>query len=158
MNARRQGGFSLLEVLIAFTLLVTALGLLLGMLSRGMQQVRQAGNETEASLYAQSLLDELGTLQPLEPGARDGSFAGGRYRWRLQVSEAPDPAPPPMVEGQVPPEPVPGLAVPMLYRVVLDVEWGTAQPRQRLRFATLRLRAPPEVATPSVGPVIGGAP
>ena len=160
MNTRRQQGFSLLEVMVAFVLLAAALGLLLGMLSRGLKQVTQAGNETEASLYAQSLLDELGTLQTIEPGVRDGNFASGRYRWRLQVSPAPDPAPPPPpADGQPAPAPVEGLPVPLLYRVVLDVEWGAALPAQHLRFATLRLRAPAELqAEPAAGPVIGGAP
>ena len=159
MNARRQTGFSLLEVMVAFVILAAALGLLLGMLSRGLHQVSQAGNQTEASLHAQSLLDELGTLQPLEPGVRDGEFEHGRYRWRLQVSQARDPAPPPPpADGQPPPAPVPGLAQPLLYRVALEVEWGSGRPAQQLRFATLRVRSPPEQDAGADSAVVGGAP
>ena len=88
----RQQGFTLLEVLVAFVVLAVALGLLLGMLSRGLKQVAQAGSETEASLHAQSLLDSLGTLEPVEPGVREGEFERGRYRWRLEVSAAEDEA------------------------------------------------------------------
>ena len=140
---KRTRGFTLLEVMIAVVILATGLGLLLGMLSRGLHQVTQSQSETEATLYAQSLLDQVGTMEAITPGVRDGNFAGGRYRWRLQVVPANDPAPPP------PPEegsPAPQVAVtdsaPVLYRVLLDVQWGAAGPAQKLRFETLRLRAP----------------
>jgi general secretion pathway protein I len=162
MKASRvsQNGFTLLEVLVAFVILAVALGLLLGMLSRGLGQVSRSGDETEATLHAQSLLDTVGTLEPITPGSRDGEFEQGRYRWHLQVAPAPDPAPPPPPPAGSPaPVPVPGLATPILYRVALDVQWGAAGPRQRLHFDTLRLRAPPEQAQGAdTGPVIGGEP
>jgi len=140
----RQRGFTLLEVMLAFVVLAVALGLLLGMLSRGLKQVTQSQAETEAALHAQSLLDALGTIEPLEAGVREGSFEHGRYRWRLQVAPGADPAPsPPPEEGSPAPQPVAGSGAPLLYRVVLEVEWGAAAPAQKLRFDTLRLRAPP---------------
>lgn len=153
----RQQGFTLLEVMVAFVVLAAALGLLLGMLSRGLKQVTQAQAETEASLHAQSLLDQLGTLETLEPGSRDGEFDDGRYRWRLQVSEAEDPAPPPPpADGSPLPEAPVVLGGPLLYRVALEVEWGAATPAQRLRFTTLRLRAPPPPGA-GAGPAATGA-
>ena len=143
MNSRRQAGFTLLEVMLAFVVLAVALGLLLGMLSRGLKQVTQSQAETEAALYAQSLLDAVGTLEPLQVGTRDGEFDHGRYRWRLQVLPAQDPAPPPPPEEGAPaPLPVATDGAPLLYRVLLEVEWGAAAPAQRLRFETLRVRAP----------------
>ena len=143
---RTQRGFTLLEVIIAFVVLAIALGLLLGMLSRGLHQVSQSQAETEASLYAQSLLDTQGTLEPIVPGVRDGDFGHGRYRWRLQVAQSPDPAPPP------PPPLAPAdSGAPLLYRISLDVEWGAAQPAQKLHFDTLRLRAPPAADAAGTG-------
>jgi len=151
----RQRGFTLLEVMLAFVVLAVALGLLLGMLSRGLKQVTQSQAETEAALHAQSLLDVLGTLEPLEPGVRDGSFEQGRYRWRLQIARGADPAPPPPPEEDSPaPQPVVVAGAPLLYRVLLDVEWGAAAPAQKLRFDTLRLRAPP--ADGSAGEAVAG--
>ena len=141
LSARR--GFTLLEVMIAVVILATSLGLLLGMLSRGLHQVTQAQSETEATLYAQSLLDQVGTLEAIAPGAREGSFANGRYRWRLQVVPTIDPAPPPPpADGAPAPQVVQTDSTPVLYRVLLDVQWGAAGPAQKLRFETLRLRAP----------------
>jgi general secretion pathway protein I len=143
MSPRRQRGFSLLEVMVAFVVLAAALGLLLGMLSRGLHQITGSQSETEASLYAQSMLDAIGTIEPLEPVSRVGDFDHGRYRWRLQVTQAGDPAPPPPPEEGAPPQAVPTDGAPLLYRVRLDVEWGAAAPAQRLHYETLRLRAPP---------------
>ena len=141
----RSHGFTLLEVLVAFVILAVAMGMLLSMLSRGLGQVRRAQDETEASLYAQSLLDGLGVLEPLQAGQRDGDFEGGRYHYRLQVQEVDDPTPPPPRPPGAPP-PAEALAGPTIFQVVLVVGWGEGSPRNELRYATLRARTPPLVA------------
>ena len=89
---QRQQGFTLLEVMLAFVLLAVALGLLVGMLSNGLRQVQQAQGETEATLHAQSLLDQLGKLEPIVPGRSDGEFDHGRYRYQLDIQKTDDPA------------------------------------------------------------------
>ncbi len=149
-------GFTLLEVMLAFVLLATAMGLLIGMLSGGLRQVRQAQGETEASLYAQSFLDQLGVLEPLAPGAREGSFGQDRYHYRLDISEVPDPVPvaapgdrDPGGKGAGPAAGEPGqgavesLAGPVFYRVQLVVTWGSPLPGQEVRLVGLRARVPP---------------
>ena len=90
---KRQRGFSLLEVILAFTLLAVALGILMAILGGGLTQVRGAADATVATLHAQSLLDEVGVLEPIEPGRRGGDFDNGRYRWDLEITEVEDPAP-----------------------------------------------------------------
>jgi len=143
MKMQRQHGFTLLEVLLAFVVLAAALGMLLSMLSRGLHQVTQSQAETEATLYAQSLLDQVGTIEPLAPGVSSGHF-GSRYRWRLEVAPTQDPAPPPAADENSPaPQAAATDNAPLLYRLRLDVEWGQATPAQKLRFETLRLRAQP---------------
>jgi general secretion pathway protein I len=140
---RAVRGFTLLEVLVSFVILATASGLLLGMLSGGLKQVTRARSDTEASLYAQSTLDQLGIDAPIEPGVQEGVYGDGRYRYRLEIAEMDDPAPVPA--------PAPVAALPMalpaarLYRVLLEVRWGDA-PTQRLRIATARARAPAPLA------------
>ncbi len=82
---RRARGFTLLEVIIAFALLGLALTLLLGSLSGGARQVREAELRTRAILHAQSLLAETGVATPLQVGSQQGDWEQGRYHWELQV-------------------------------------------------------------------------
>jgi len=146
-RARIASGFTLLEVLLAFVILAVAMGMLMSMLSRGLGQVRQSQDETRASLHAQSLIDGLGVLEPLVPGAREGSFENGRYRYRLQITEVEDPTPvPPLPPGAADaPE---ALGGPIVYRVGLEVRWGDPSPRRELRLSTLRARLPPLTGLP----------
>jgi general secretion pathway protein I len=135
---RAARGFTLLEVLLAFALLATAMGLLIGMLSSGLRQVGDSAQATEASLHAQSLLDALGTLEPLAAGHKEGTFDGRRYRWTLDVEPFDDPAP--LNPGVIAPPPL--LGGPQLFRITLDVAWGDGGPRRTLKVVTLRARTP----------------
>lgn len=143
----RPRGFSLLEVMLAFVILAVSMGMLLGMLSRGLGQVRTSQDESEAALHAQSLLDSIGVIEPVQPGEQVGEFANSRYRYRLETSEIEDPSPalalPPTVVD-------PGTAInaPKVYRVALDVSWGPAESPRKLRFTTLRVRSPPLAGVP----------
>ena len=136
-------GFTLLEVMLAFVLLATAMGLLIAMLSNGLRQVRQAQDETDAALYAQSLLDQIGVLEAIVPVQREGEFDHGRYRYQLQISEARDPIPPRVLPNAAATPATVTIAAPKLYRIALLVTWGAAQPAQRLQLVTLRARAAP---------------
>lgn len=127
----------MLEVMLAFVLLAMLMGLAIAALSNGLRQVRRAQDETEATLYAQSLLDGIGVLAPVASGARDGHFGDGRYRYHLDIREVPDPAP----VAATAPMAAPDLAVPpRLYRIALRVQWGEGKAGQRLELATLRAR------------------
>ena len=134
------GGFTLLEVMLAFALLAFAMGLLIGMLANGLHQVSRAESATEATLYAQSLLDPMGTLEPIAAGESEGNFGQNRYHWRLRIAPVADPAP--RVASPVPTTPTAEvLTPPVIYRIALDVSWGAGQPAQVLHFVTLRARA-----------------
>jgi len=141
MIGRRHAarGFTLLEVMLAFVLLAIAMGTIVGMLSRGLNQVQRSENASEAALYGQSYLDQLGVLETLAPGQRQGDFGDRRYHYQLSVRETQDPSP--RVPSQVPIEPVEAANQPKLYRVELLVTWGRANPDQRLHFVALRARA-----------------
>jgi general secretion pathway protein I len=146
-RAARMRGFTLLEVMLAFALLAFAMSMLIGMLANGLHQVTRAEDSTRATLYAQSLIEPIGTLEPIAVGASQGYFDGNRYRWQMQIAPVDDPAPRAPIAAA---PPVQDLTPPRLYRIALDVSWGAGQRGQVLHFVTLRARMPP--------PAIGGAP
>src|SRR5690606_18779110 len=86
VSRRRQRGYTLIEVIVAFAVLGTALMLLLGTLSNGTRQVRWAADSGRAALHAQSLLDGLGIDRPVVPGRSSGAFEDGRYHWALEIA------------------------------------------------------------------------
>ena len=135
-----QRGYTLIEVLVAFAVLAGALTLLLGILTGASRQVRWADQAGRAALHAQSLLDQSGIGEPLQPGQREGDFEDGRYQWTLMVEHWRDPA--------VPPPATLDPGAPRLMRLQLDVRWGDGGPRERLRLESLRLVTP--------DPLVGG--
>ena len=135
-----QRGYTLIEVLVAFAVLAGALTLLLGILTGASRQVRWADQAGRAALHAQSLLDQSGIGEPLQPGQREGDFEDGRYQWTLMVERWRDPA--------VPPPATLDPGAPRLMRLQLDVRWGDGGPRERLRLESLRLVTP--------DPLVGG--
>lgn len=128
---RRQRGYTLIEVIVAFALLALALTLLLGTLSGAARQVRWSDDAGRAALHAQSLLDQTGLGEPLRPGSSDGEFEDGRYRWTMEIVPWRDPS---AVAQGGPRDP----AAPQLLEIRLDVQWGE-RAAQRLRLRTLRL-------------------
>lgn len=133
-GGRRQGGFTLLEVVAAFAILALGLGLAMQAASGAMQQSRQAAEHTRAALYAQSLLDTLGVGEPLEEGEYQGEFEDG-FRWQATVTPYELPA----VELAVDIDP---LASPTrLLRIDLVLEWPRGEQWARAEFATLRAMA-----------------
>lgn len=135
---QRARGFTLLEVIIAFALLGLALTLLLGSLSGGARQVREAELRTRAVLHAQSLLAGAGVGSPLQVGRQQGDWEQGRFHWELQVQ--------PWVEPRAAATaPAPSLGAPWLAELQLQVRWGDGE-REQLRWRSLRL-LPPELET-----------
>ena len=131
---RRQHGFTLLEVIVAFAVLALALTMLLGTMSGAARQVRDSANSGRAALHAQSLLAQLGVGEALGPGSDAGDFDEGRYRWQLEVRPWLDP----QRAGSAPLDP----AAPRMFEIRLDVTWGEGGPRERLQLHSLRMQPP----------------
>lgn len=129
----RAGGYTLIEVIVAFAVLALGMTLLLGTLSNATRQVRWADEAGRAALHAQSVLDQAGVGEALEPGTREGQFERGRYRWQLAIE--------PYVDPTARAQPVVDPIEPKLLQLTLDVSWGEGA-RQRLQVRTLRLVQP----------------
>ncbi|MHA1528077.1 MAG: PulJ/GspJ family protein [Alphaproteobacteria bacterium] len=85
MKRKRNSGFTLIEVLIAFAILALVLGVVFRTLSTGLSHERTAGLVTARVLEARSILDRLGAEMALEEGTIEGRLATGD-RWTLTVS------------------------------------------------------------------------
>jgi len=138
--AGKEGGYTLIEVLVAFTVLALALTFLLGTLSGSTRQVRGSADARRASLHAQSLLADIGVGQALQPGRDEGELEDGRYRWQLEVAPYVDPL-----------QPAAALQDPFaaqLLQLRLELAWGEGGPAQRLVVESLRLVQPEPGASP----------
>jgi prepilin-type N-terminal cleavage/methylation domain-containing protein len=77
MRADRRGGFTLLEVLIAFTICAIALTALMEIFSTGLRSAAAARTVATAALLARSKLATLGTEHAITPGETTGRLEGG---------------------------------------------------------------------------------
>jgi general secretion pathway protein I len=139
---KRQRGFTLIEVVMAFSLLAVGLGIAMQIAIGAMRQTRNAAEFTEASLYAQSLVDTLGVAERLEPGQDSGRF-GERYRWELIV-EPYEVEPVTTSTGSVTGGLVQADMLPTveMLRLELVVSWERGNNTHEARYVTLRAMTP----------------
>jgi general secretion pathway protein I len=79
-----KAGFTVVEVVVALTILALALGVLLNVMSNSIRQTGHAGTVAEAGSLAQSLIAKIGTELPLRDGQITGQSDGG-FRWRVHI-------------------------------------------------------------------------
>lgn len=73
IERRRNAGFTLPEILVAFVILVLALGVLLPSFSTGLASLDRSTFQAAALAEARSQIDRLGTETPLEEGTLTGT-------------------------------------------------------------------------------------
>ena len=88
-GAGPAAGFTLMEVLVAVTILGVGFVALFGVLSGSLRTVSRIGDREELVRTAQMKLNQicLALRQGREPAARSGEF-GGKYRWRAEIEAA----------------------------------------------------------------------
>jgi len=80
-----QGGFSLLEVVVAFAILALSLGLLIQIFSRALQTTTLSGDYSRAATLAQAHIEAVGIDIPLEPGSYGGDAQDG-FSWQVSIA------------------------------------------------------------------------
>jgi general secretion pathway protein I len=130
-----MAGFTLLEVVLAFSILAVGMTIAMQIASSALRQAQQAAEHTQAALYAQNVLDSAGLDQALEPSSDSGEFESG-HRWQLTI----EPYEP---ESEAIPQLMAGLNAPVeLLQLELVVEWERGNQRREARFRTLRAVLP----------------
>jgi prepilin-type N-terminal cleavage/methylation domain-containing protein len=130
---KRRRGFTLLELMLALSLLTVTVGLLLASSVRSARQVQAAGIQNTLVRYGESRLDDLRYGTALKAGETQGQFSDSRYHWHLKIqpSAASHTASPNTVLG--------------LWQVTLTVS-GQGQ---RVRWQTLRASYVPAQVSPA---------
>ena len=80
-------GFTLIEIVVAMTILALALAALLQIFGADLRGVSVAEDRVIAMLLAKSKLAEVGPVLPVNATAWDGDYAG-RFHWRIDVALA----------------------------------------------------------------------
>lgn len=79
-----SSGFTLLELLVALTILALAFGALMQSFGTGFRGIRASESHSVALLHARSKLEEIEATIPLAPGSSSGSYDDG-YEWTAEI-------------------------------------------------------------------------
>ena len=124
-------GFTLLEVMLAFVIFALSFATVLEIMAGSMRSVRRASDDTQVALYAQSIMDLVGTEIPIEAGEFSG-IGMDRYEWQLGIYlyEASD--------EDLRTQELSEMSGVELYKVDLDINWETGRRQRDLHFSTMR--------------------
>lgn len=132
MNLKKpsQQGFSLLEILIAFSILALSLGVLLNIFSSGLRRASISEEYQQAVTIAESVLATVGIEEKLETGTKSGSVLE-KYHWTQDIR--------PFEDESIDPE-----AINLFpFRVTVTVTWEAGKNSRHIELVTLRLTGEP---------------
>jgi general secretion pathway protein I len=134
LGSGKTGGFSLLEVLVAFVILALVATALFRLFSGSLANAAAADEYSRAVLVAESVLTETAAAKPLREGTRNGTAEDGRYAWTASVVPWTPPGVEPDVESASETLPI------RLFRVTVDVTFPSPAGGQRTyALATTRV-------------------
>lgn len=125
---RAQQGFSLLEILIAFSILAFSLTVLLNIFSGGLRRTIVSEEYQQAVIIAQSKLAAAGVEEVLDNGMQSGDIEK-RFFWSVQMQTLDLEKLGLDSEGQI--------VVP--YQVTARVEWLAGRNNRQFELTTIKL-------------------
>ena len=128
---RSSRGFTLLEVMLAFVVFALSFATVLEIMAGSMRSVRRASDDTQVALFAQSIMDLVGTEIPIEEGQFNGTGMD-RYQWRLDIYLYE------VTDEDIRTQELAEMSGIELYRVDLDINWETGRRERDLHFSTIR--------------------
>lgn len=130
----RPGGFSLLEVLVAFVILSLVATALFRLFSGALGNASAADEYSRAVLVAESVLAEAAAAQPLRETTQSGTADDGRIAWTTRVAAYSPPGVGPDLERAAETMPV------LLYRITAEATFAAPNGGQRsFVLATTRI-------------------
>ena len=86
MTRRYNRGFSLIEVLVAFSIAAVSLGILFQIYAKGSTSAVVGGEYAQAIAIAESKLAEIGLSESLDAGDRNGSEIN-KFNWQISIQD-----------------------------------------------------------------------
>ena len=122
----RQHGFSLLEILVAFSILALSLGVLLNIFSTGLRSAIVSDEYIHAVTIAESLLSKAGIESTLEQGESHG-IEEDKYSWSINIE--------PYLDDVIDLE----RSTVTPYKITVNVSWKEVKNERSIILTTLRL-------------------
>jgi general secretion pathway protein I len=122
-------GFTLIETLVAMSILAISLAVLLQLFSGGLKSSRLSDEYTRGIFYAREKMDEILLAEELTEGVIGGEFDNG-FKWRAEalrvtIAEAKD------------------AALPFrTFNIKVDVRWNEGEKEKHFAINTLKLVKP----------------
>ena len=129
-NLNKQQGFSLLEILVAFSILAFSLGILLNIFSGGLRRTIVSEEYQQAVIIAQSKLATVGIENAVEDADARGKVQDNKYTWEIKVTAYDDEKMGLEADEQ-------GNLVP--YKVTVTVKWDAGKTDRLVELTTLKL-------------------
>lgn len=154
-SRRSTAGFTLLEVMVAVTILAYGVVSVLTVFGQGMQSARWSAERTRAALLSTSLMESVLRTKLLEEGEEEGLDPTERFAWTIQIETEED------EEHVLEPrkEPRVGSRHDLAraldvrtdlewYRIRVTVRWPADDPTAQLSLTTLRTQRRSEFPEP----------
>jgi len=132
VSPHRAAGFSLLEVLVAFTILALSLAVTFRIFAGGLGNIATSEDYARAVTLAESRLAAVGVSEPLGSGVSSGRW-DEEYEWRIAAGPYE-----PWGEDVEPSDDV------QAFLVTVDVDWIREGRLHRVTLNSLRLATSPE--------------